>query len=76
MIIWSVIPPDIMFNTTENLPIYEEIEWTGMKCLVEKTSPTQCKVVRLLTTDPKDYLRIELQPGSILTYGPIVKALS
>lgn len=76
MIIWSIVPPDIMFNTNESSPNYEEIEWNGMKCLVEKTSPTQCKIIRLLTTDPNDYLQMELQPGSILTYEPSVKALS
>lgn len=76
MIIWSIIPPDVMWTQPENPPAYEELQWGGMKCLVEKTSPTQCKVIRLLTTDPTDYLRMELQPGSILTYSPTLKALS
>ena len=76
MIIWSIVPPEIMFNTNESAPNYEEIEWNGLKCLVEKTSSTQCKVIRLLTTNPEDYLQIELQPGAILTYKPGVKALS
>jgi len=76
MIIWSIVPPDIMWNAAENPPTYEEIEWGGMKCVVQKTGPTQCKVIRLLTTDPNDYLRMELQPGCLLTYEPIVKALS
>ena len=72
MMIWSIVPPEIMFNTAAP-PTYEEIEWGGLKCLVEKTSPTQCRVIRLLTTDPNDYLRNELQPGSILTYEPLMK---
>lgn len=72
MIIWSIVPPEIMWNASDNLPAYEEIQWHGMKCVVEKTSPTQYKVIRLLTTDPNDYLRIELQPGSTLTYDPLL----
>lgn len=76
MIIWSIIPPDIMWTQPETVPTYEEVQWGSMKCVVEKTSPTQCKIIRLVTTDPTDYLRVELQPGSILTYEPTLKALS
>lgn len=76
MIIWSIIPPDIIFNTHEHSPNYEEIEWNGLKCLAEKTSPTQYKVIRLLSTDPNAYLQTELQPDSLLTYQPSTKALS
>ena len=74
MTIWSIVPPDIMLNTPITSSTYEEIEWSGMKCIVEKTSPTQCRVIRILSTDPNDYLRMELQPGSVLTYDPILKA--
>ncbi len=76
MIIWSIVPPDIMFNTSEHSPSYEEIKYNGLTCVVEKISPTQCKIIRLLTTNPNDYLQIELQPGALLTYEPNVKALS
>ena len=76
MMIWSIIPPDILWNVAEPAPAYEEIEWGGLKCLVEKTSSTQCKVIRLLTTNPNDYLRNELQPGSILTYEALSKTVS
>lgn len=76
MILWNVLPEDVVLSNVEALPIYEEIECNGMKCLVEKTGPTQCRVVKLLTTDPSDYLRAELQPGTILTYEPTLKYLS
>jgi len=76
MILWSIVPDEIVLGNITSPLAYEEIEYSGMKCLVEKTSPTQCRIVRLLTTDPSDYLQTELQPGTILTYGPIVKGLS
>jgi len=75
MTLWSIIPEEIVLGTVAPPPTYEEIECNGMKCLVEKTGPAQCRVVRLLTTDPSDYLHSELQPGTILTYEPILKAL-
>ncbi len=74
MILWSILPADIVLNNIDSLPAYEEISYSGMKCLVEKTGATQYKVIRLLTTNPKDYLRPELQPGTMLKYEPIWKA--
>jgi len=76
MTLWSILPAEMILDNVVSPPDYEEIEYSGMKCLVEKIGPRQCKVVRLLTTNPSDYLRAELQPGTILTYEPIFKALS
>jgi len=76
MILWSIVPVEMVLGNVDIQPAYEEIEYNGMKCLVEKTSPTQCRVVRLLTTDPSDYLRTEFQPGTMLTYEPLLKILS
>ena len=76
MTLWSIVPVEMVLDNVASLPAYEEIEYSGMKCLVEKTGPSQCRVVRLLTTDPSEYLRSKLQPGTILTYEPILKDLS
>jgi hypothetical protein len=73
MTLWSIIPPELILNDIENPPIFEEIQCNNIKMLVEKISPTQCKVSRLLTTDPQDYLHPQIQPGSILTYKPILE---
>jgi len=71
MILWSIIPPEMIWGTVNPPSPYEEIEYNGMKCLVEKTSTTQYRVVRLLTTNPTDYLSTELEPGKLLTYDPL-----
>lgn len=76
MILWSILPTEMVLDNVASPPDYEEVECSGMKCLVEKIGPRQCKVVRLLTTDPSDYLRTELQPGTILTYEPTLNAPS
>jgi hypothetical protein len=52
-------------------PEYEEIEYYGVKLLVERIAPTQCRIVRLLSTDPVDFLRSELQPGNLISYLPV-----
>lgn len=71
MILWSIIPSDVILSnlTTNSEPVYEEVEYSGMKCIVEKVSSSQYQIVKLLTTDPMDYLRSELQPGTTITYN-------
>ncbi|AIF51726.1 YlzJ-like family protein [Pelosinus sp. UFO1] len=73
MTLWSIIPEEIVLDNVSTPTVYEEIECNNMKMLVEKISPTQCKVSRLLTTNPQDYLRPEIQPGSILTYRLVLE---
>lgn len=68
MVLWTIMPPEMVFGTEEYIPDYEEICVEGKSILVEKLSPTQSRVVRLLSTCPDDYLQPELQPGSLLSW--------
>ncbi|MDF2635391.1 MAG: YlzJ-like protein [Pelosinus sp.] len=73
MTLWSILPTELVLSNVDSPPpLYEEIQCNHIKLIVEKISPTQCKVSRLLTTDPQDYLHPEIQPGKILTYKPIL----
>ncbi|WP_378952467.1 YlzJ-like family protein [Pelosinus sp. sgz500959] len=76
MILWSIVDPDLVLSDLTVQPVYEEAEYNGMKCVVEKVGSAQCRIIKLLTTDPSDYLRSELQPGTMLAYEPILKKLS
>jgi hypothetical protein len=73
MIIWTVLPEEIVLNDTlaQELPKLEEVDYGGTKLIVETMSPSQCRIVRILSSDPQDYLRPELQPGVVLTYRPV-----
>ncbi|MHB1042110.1 MAG: YlzJ-like family protein [Eubacteriales bacterium] len=55
------------FDKTQ-YPDYEKIEYDGVSMLVERTCQGKKKVVKLLSTDPKDYLRPDLIPGSELDF--------
>jgi hypothetical protein len=72
MTLWSILPTELVLNNIDEPPVYEEIQYNNIKMLVEKINPTQCKINRLLSTDPQDYLHPQMQPGSILTYKPIL----
>jgi hypothetical protein len=47
-------------------PNYEKIEYDGVSMLVERTNLGQRKIVKLLSTKPRDYLRQDLFPGAII----------
>lgn len=77
MILWTIVPEEIIF-AGQNQPVsaYEEIEYLGQKVMVEKIAQNEFRVVRLLTTIPANYLRSELQPGTVISYKPVIEALS
>lgn len=67
---WTIMPEEVIWEGfEEDKRQLLEVEWRGVKMLVEPTGFTQATVVRLLSTDPADYLRPELQPGSVLRYN-------
>ena len=69
MTLWTIVPEELILGQKPDMSPYEEIEFAGTKMLVEKIAAGQCRIVRLLSTDPADYLRSELQPGLVLTAG-------
>lgn len=70
------MPEELVFAQESNASHYEEIEYGGAKMMVEKVSDSQCRIVRLLSTDPLDYLRQDLQPGNVLTAKTMYEFLS
>lgn len=69
-VLWTVLPAELVLDGFEKSPVYEEEEVAGAKVLVERLAPFESRIVRLLSTAPADYLRPELQPGTMLTYKP------
>jgi len=64
MIIHSVIPPQSSFyEEKEETPCLEVIEWNYIKLEVQRIDSKIYKISRILTTNPFDYLKPELQPG-------------
>lgn len=55
------------FDTTR-YPEYKEIEYQGVAMVVESAGFGRQKIVKLLSTNPFDYLKPELAPGSIINY--------
>ncbi|VBB08027.1 Hypothetical protein LUCI_3292 [Lucifera butyrica] len=76
MILWTILPLEMVLDGIDKSPAYEEIEYAGVKAVVEKISAAQYRIVRIVTSDPQNYLRPEFQPGALLTYRPAYADLS
>ncbi len=65
------IPMEAFNEGWENkTPEYRELNVGGAKLLVEPVGMDSCRVVRLISTNPADYLKDEFQPGSELRFMP------
>jgi hypothetical protein len=77
MVMWTVVPETSIFSpeppasspVLENKP--EEIEYAGCKILAQATVAPEYQIVRLISTNPADYLNNKLEPGKIIRYKKI-----
>ncbi len=67
MIIYTPLPIELILEGSDDFsPEYKEVEKDGYKLLVEPYSFNEGKVVRLISSNPQEYLKPELQPGEII----------
>lgn len=68
MILYSIIPVEVVFDSKQNCEEYNfmEIEYEGEKVVVSPLSNSQYRVDRLISTSPKAYLNPKLMPGQII----------
>lgn len=68
---WTVVPPELVWEGVEKEPArLQEITWRGAKVLVEPITFAQAKIVQVLSSEPNDYLRSDLEPGTIVELLP------
>lgn len=69
MVMWTIVPDMFLFSS-DNLEIienkYNEIEFSNKIILTRKVNEKQYEIVRLITTNPNDYLDEKIQPGLII----------
>lgn len=70
MILYTIVPLQSVLDGSENYqPVYSEIPWQdGGTLVVEQCGVHSARVVRLISSNPNDYLDPELQPGNIIEY--------
>ena len=70
-IIYTPMPIELILEGIDKEgPQYQELEVGGAKLLVEQLNMDKCRVVRLISTNPADYLKNEFLPGTELKFIP------
>ena len=69
MPLWTVVPEEYLLaeSPLENASQYEEVDYAGCKILAQAVNETNYQIVRLITTNPNDYLNQELEPGKLIS---------
>lgn len=67
MILYTTVPHDLIFQTPESEYHKQRVvDVDGVQLLVQETSSKDYQVVRVLSTNPNDYLTDKYTPGSIV----------
>lgn len=69
MIIYTCMPLELVFDGYEQFaPKYEEINYNGVQMVIEPCGSFQGKVVRLISSNPQDYLNPNYSPGAVIHF--------
>lgn len=72
--IYSIVPHEqIFYNSEDNAFVRMEVNLHGERVVLLKNPDNTYKIERLLSTNPKSYLRPELSPGTLLMNVESVK---
>ena len=66
---WTIVPDMLLFSKDDPKFLeneYNEIEFSNKILVTRKLNEKQYEIVRIITTDPRDYLNEKIQPGSII----------
>lgn len=67
MILYSIVPHHIVFQDTFEKEVKtKEIRYRGENVIVALLENNQFRIVRVISTQPKTYLDLGLQPGTVI----------
>lgn len=64
--IWSIIPESVIFSGAVPAEQLRQIDYCGRMVMVRMDAQQCARVVKLLSTDPADFLLPQLQPGAAI----------
>jgi len=68
VILYTPMPLELVLEGFDNTkyPDYKEVNYKGVPMLVEGADFGKKRIVKLLSTDPFDYLKPEMAPGNLI----------
>ncbi len=74
MIHYSPLDPlEIWTDPTVPEPVLEEDVLDGVRVILRKEDGMSWSIVQIISTDPQDFLRPELQPGTRIEQTPTIR---
>lgn len=74
MILYTPLPvEDVLQGYEKEAPELIEMSMGDAMVLVQRTGINQGIVHRIISTEPKDYMRPELQPGCVINFQAVQK---
>ncbi|RFA37762.1 hypothetical protein CAI16_01280 [Virgibacillus dokdonensis] len=67
MIIYTPLSKEDIFYTSQEYTERQMISYNGKPLYCEKRADGSLEIVKLLSTDPKDFLNHEFSPGTIIS---------
>jgi len=71
MILYTPMQLELVLEGLEEMkePATRVVDIGGVSMILEDTGPAEGKVARLLSTNPRDYLRRDLYPGTVIKFS-------
>ena len=70
MMHYTLIDPQLIWATEKDKPVLVEKTLNGVQVLLREETDETWSVQRIISTNPHDYLRPELQPGMRIKFVP------
>lgn len=66
MLLYTVMPLETVLEDLDKEYDFKEISIGQMRLVVEPLDYKQFKIIRIISSNPKDYLSIDIYPGKII----------
>jgi len=75
MVIYTHVPAEWLMDNSGEERQFTEIPFGQATVIAEVMEDGTCKVVRLISSNPDDYMHPDLQPGSQVIFQPTFRNL-
>ncbi|NLK51796.1 MAG: hypothetical protein GX295_05035 [Syntrophomonadaceae bacterium] len=72
MIHYTLMDPQLIWASEDDIPVIIEKTIKGVQVLLREEEGETWSIQRVISTNPNDYLRSELQPGLRIKFIPVI----
>ena len=66
--IWSIMPEELIIGDSEHSAVMKEVVYQNRRLLATPLPNGRMCIVRMLSSDPKDFMDARFQPGNIIDF--------